>query len=129
MVLQEFEQHPDWYNKYDPCSKSPFVVENDIARNNFSYNLQNTTYHGEMPNMNHLLALSSILNKPIESYFPSFQGSTHPYSKIVRGRRVKIDEEIQPKIRIMWTSTMLPEKFKDVIINHVVPLISTQNSV
>ena len=64
-TVQTLQDIINCYDKYDPCSKSPFVDENDIARHNFPYYLENTTHHGEMPDMNHLLALSSMLNTQI----------------------------------------------------------------
>ena len=60
---------------------------------------------------------------PIESYYPPIQSSVNPYSRVLKGRDVQEPNDPDATIKIMWTTTQLPQEIKDFTPNHFVPLI------
>ena len=130
-VLLEFRHNPTWYNKNHPLFCSPFANNPDIFLEDYSNYLEsiNSFGGGIFCDINHILALSAVLETPIESYFPTIRGITHSYSRIIKGRGVKEEDDVEPGIRIMWTSTNLPNNLENFIPNHFVPLIQIQTAV
>ena len=123
LVFREIVEHPEWYNKDDPNFCSPFANDHEIILENFAYYCENTPKLNAWCDINHILALSAVLNTPIESYYPPIQSIVSPYSKVIIGRGVKEPDNPDTKLKIMWTCTELPEVIKDFRPNHFVPLI------
>ena len=130
-VSREFRHNPTWYNKDHELFCSPFASDPEIFLEDYSNYLEsmNSFGGGIFCDINHILALSAVLETPIESYFPTIRGITHPYSRIIKGRGVKEEDDVEPGIRIMWTSTNLPNNLENFIPNHFVPLIQIQTAV
>lgn len=123
-VFQEIRDNPRWYDKDDPDYCSPFANDLGINLENYSYYFVSTPKDGVWSDINHILALSAVLNTPIMSYFPSVQSTVSSFSRIVIGRDVLEPDNIDAEIKIMWTSTELPKTIENFITNHFVPLIS-----
>jgi len=121
-VFQEMTNHPNWYNKDDPNFWSPFGNDNEIMLENYSYYLTNTPKSNEPCDMNHILALSAVLNQPIEVYYPPIKDIVNAYSRVLKGRGVKEPNDPDTKIKIMWTTTELPSQITEFKPNHFVPL-------
>ena len=117
------KEHPEWYNKDDPKFCSPFANDSEILLENFAFYCENTPKLNEWCDMNHILALSAVLNSPIESYYPPIQCIVSPYSRILMGRGVAEPTNPDTTLKIMWTCTELPEMIQDFVPNHFVPLI------
>ena len=122
-VFQEIRDNPTWYDKDDPNYCSPFVNDLGINLENYSYYFVSTPKDGVWSDINHILALSAVLNTPIMSYFPSLQHTVNSFSRIVIGRNVSKPDNMETKVKIMWTSTEVPKKIENFIPNHFVPLI------
>ena len=122
-VFLEMKENPKWYNKNDPNFCSPFANDLDILLEDFSYYIENTPKSHAWCDINHILALSSVLNTPVESYYPPIESIVSPYSRIITGRGVKKSDEPDTKVKIMWTTTYLPLQVKEFSPNHFVPLI------
>ena len=122
-VFLEMKENPKWYNKDDPNFSSPFANDLEIMLADFSYYIENTPKSNSWCDINHLLALSAVLNTPVESYYPPIQSIVSPYSRIIIGRGVNESEEPDIKFKIMWTTTNLPHQLKEFVPNHFVPLI------
>ena len=112
-----------WYDKDDPSYCSPFANDLGIHLENYSYYFVSTPKDGVWSDINHILATSAVLNTPIMSYFPSVQSSVSSFSRVLIGRNVPKPDEMDVKIKIMWTSTEFPKKIENFIPNHFVPLI------
>ena len=123
LVFREMKENPEWYNKDDPNFCSPFANDHEIMLENYSYYIQNTPKTNEWCDINHILALSAVLNTPIESYYPPVQSIVSPYSRVLKGRGVREPDDPDTKFKIMWTTTELPQPIKDFRPNHFVPLI------
>ena len=123
LVFREMKEHPEWYNKDDPNFCSPFSNDHEILLENFASYCENTPKLNEWCDINHILALSAVLNIPIESYYPSIQSIVSPYSRILIGRGVKKPDNPDTALKIMWTCTELPQRIQDFVPNHFVPLI------
>ena len=121
-VFQEIKEHPEWYNKDHSKFCSPFANDNEIVLEDYNYYLENTPKLNEWCDINHILALSAVLEQPIESYFPPIHSIVSPFSRIIKGRGVKDLDEPDTKIKVMWTVTELPQQIKDFRPNHFVPL-------
>ena len=80
---------------------------------------------GEWSDINHILALSAVLETPIDVHHPTLEDIASPFSRVIRGRGVQQNENLEP-IRIMWTSTVFPQQFTELQINHFVPLVSLE---
>ena len=124
-VVEEFVQHPSWYNKDHPSYCFPFGKNSAIVlKDSFEFNYLVTTLSKDvLGDMNHLLALSAVLKSPIESFYPQLPHN-HPNSMTIIGREV---ENVPPTIRVMWTTTKLPKSFEQFEPNHFVPLIPLDN--
>ena len=122
-VFQEIRDNPTWYDKDDPNYCSPFVNDLGINLENYSYYCVSTHKDGVWSDINHILALSAVLNTPIMSYFPSVQSTVNSFSRVIIGRNVPKPDNIDTEIKIMWTSTEIPKKMENFIPNHFVPLI------
>ena len=122
-VFQEIRDYPEWYDKDDPNYCSPFANDMGIHLENYSYYFVSTPKDGVWSDINHILAISAVLNAPIMSYFPSFETTVSSYSRIVIGRNVSMPVNFDNIIRIMWTTTVAPKHIKNFIPNHFVPLI------
>ena len=120
-VFLEMKENPKWYNKDDPNFCSPFANNLEIMLENFSYYIENTPKSNSWCDINHILALSAVLNKPVESYYP--RSIVHAFSRIITGRGVKESNDPDTKIKIMWTTTDLPQQDTEFTPNHFVPLI------
>ena len=122
-VFQEIRDNPTWYDKDDPSYCSPFANDLGIHLENYSYYFVSTPKDGVWSDINHILATSAVLNTPIMSYFPSVQSSVSSFSRVLIGRNVPKPDDMDVKIKIMWTSTEFPKKIENFIPNHFVPLI------
>ena len=122
-VFLEMKENPKWYNKDDPNFCSPFANDLEILLEDFSYYIENTPKSNAWCDVNHILALSAVLNKPIESYYPPIRSIVSPFCRIIIGRGIDESNEPDPKVKIMWTSTNLPQQATEFIPNHFVPLI------
>lgn len=122
-VFLEIRDNPNWYDKDDQNYCSPFANDPEVKLANYAYYFINTPKDREWADLNHLLALSAVLETPIMSYFPSISSTTHSFTKLIIGRNVLFTDAEVREITIMWTSMSLPEKFEDFAPNHFVPLI------
>ena len=122
-VFQEIRDNPSWYDKDDANYCSPFANDLGIHLENYSYYFVSTPKDGVWSDINHILATSAVLNTPIMSYFPSFQSNVSSFSRVLIGRNVPRPDDMDVKIKIMWTSTEFPKKIENFIPNHFVPLI------
>ena len=122
-VYQEIRDNPTWYDKDHPKYCSPFANDLEINLENYSYYCASTHKDGVWSDINHILALSAVLNTPIMSYFPSVQSTVNSFSRVIIGRNVPKPDNIDTEIKIMWTSTEIPKKIENFIPNHFVPLI------
>ena len=127
-VFQEIRDYPEWYDKDDPNYCSPFANDMGIHLENYSYYFVTTPKDGVWSDINHILAISAVLNAPIMSYFPSVETTVSSYSRIVIGRNVLKPVNFDNIIRIMWTSTEFPKNIENFIPNHFVPLITKKTS-
>ena len=122
-VFQEIRDNPTWYDKDDPSYCSPFANDLGIHLENYSYYFVSTPKDGVWSDINHILATSAVLNTPIMSYFPSVLSTVSSFSRVLIGRNVPRPDDMDVKIKIMWTSTKFPKKIENFIPNHFVPLI------
>ena len=119
LVFREMNENPKWYDKDDPNFSSPFAFFTKSIFQKHSCKRADC-----LEAINHILALSAVLNTPIESYYPPIKGIVSPYSKVLKGRGVQEWDNPDPKFKIMWTTTELPQSIKDFRPSHFVPLIS-----
>ena len=124
LTFQEIRDNPTWYNKNDPNYCSPFANDPGIMIENYAYYFVNTPKEGNWSDMNDMLALSAVLNTPIKSVFPSIDGDDSPYSKVLIGRNVSLNEKSEAKVTVLWTSLALPNRIENFSPNHFVPLIA-----
>ena len=124
LVFQEMRDNPEWYDKDDPNYCSPFGNDLGIHLENYSYYFVTTPKDGVWSDINHILALSAVLNVPILSYFPSNQRAVNSFSRVLIGRNVSSTATSDTKIKIMWTSTKAPGRIENFVPNHFVPLVS-----
>ena len=122
-VFQEIRDYPEWYDKDDPNYCSPFANDLGINLETYSYYFVSTPKDGVWSDINHILALSAVLNTPIMSYFPSVQRNVSSYSRILIGRNVSRPDTFDNIIRIMWTATKVPRNIVNFVPNHFVALI------
>ena len=122
-VFQEIRDYPEWYDKDDPNYCSPFANDLGINLETYSYYFVSTPKDGVWSDINHILALSAVLNAPIMSYFPSVQRNVSSYSRILIGRNVSRPDTFDNIIRIMWTATKVPRNIENFVPNHFVALI------
>ena len=122
-VFREMKENPKWYNKDDPNFCSPFANDHEIILESYSHYIEKTPISNERCDINHILALSAVLNAPVESYYPPIQSIVNPYSRVLIGRGVREPDDPDTKVKIMWTTTELPQSIKDFRPNRFVPLI------
>ena len=122
-VFEEIRDYPEWYDKDDPNYCSPFANDLGINLETYSYYFVSTPKDGVWSDINHILALSAVLNSPIMSYFPSVQRNVSSYSRVLIGRNVSRPDNFDNVIRIMWTATKVPRNIENFVPNHFVPLI------
>ena len=80
LVFREMKENPKWYDKHDPDFCSPFANDQEILLEDFSYYMEKTPKQGEWCDINQILALSAVLNSPIDSYYPPIQSIVSPYT-------------------------------------------------
>ena len=128
-VAIEIKENQLWYDVDSPIFVSELAKEQSILLSRYSSYVEETPKDGTLSDINHIYALSSVINSPIQCYFPSTNPNNNPFQRIVHGRGVT-DELRSKKIRIMWTSTSLPKplRISNLIIDHFVPLIDEYDS-
>jgi hypothetical protein len=71
-----------------------------------------------------MFAISAAVGEPLQSFCPPGSWSMpHPYTKRVVGRDVVDLPQHEPRIVIMWTEAVAPERAADLHPNHFVCLI------
>ena len=125
LVSEEIKQNPRWYNKDDPNYCSPFAKDQGILLQDYCHYIENTHKLGEWSDINHILALSAVLETPIQSYFPFIPSAeANPFSRTIIGRTVTDHKHPRMNICIMWTSAVAPSDINDFQPNHFVPLMA-----
>ena len=113
-----------YYDKDSPNFASELAKDPRILLSNYSHYVEETPKDGTLSDINHIYALSSVLNAPIRWYFPSNNPNNNPFQKLIVGRDVT-HNKTEETIKIMWTATQLPSplKIENLIIDTFVPLI------
>ena len=125
-VADEIRDNQIWYDRDIPNFASPLANEPRISLSKYSDYVKETPKDGALSDINHIYALSAVINEPIHCFFPSTNPNNNPFQRVVIGRGVKdVNEEEFERIRIMWTATVLPSplKIQNLMIDRFVPLV------
>ena len=125
-VADEIRDNQIWYDRDIPNFASPLANEPRISLSKHSDYVEETPKDGSPSDINHIYALSAVINEPIHCFFPSTNPNNNPFQRVVIGRGVK-DAKVyeEEKIHIMWTATVLPSplKIQNLMIDRFVPLV------
>ena len=125
-VADEIRKNKLWYDKDIPNFASPLANEPRISLSKYSDYVEETPKDGALSDINHIYALSAVINEPIHCFFPSTNPNNNPFQRVVIGRGVKdAKESVSERIHIMWTATVLPSplKIQNLMIDRFVPLV------
>ena len=118
LTAVEIIKFQKWYNLQHPSSIK-LIDDVRIIVSPFKTFLESTLKIGEYGEMMHIYALSSILKKPIRSYYPPVvlnEFVSGPFSRKVIGRNVKQSD--QHTCTLMWTSMSYPKVVESYSPNH-----------
>ena len=85
-IYHEFKENQAWYDKDHPSFCSPFAKDPRIVLKKYEDYLTTTPKLGEWSDINHVLALSAVIQSTVELYSPTSSGFTSQYSGSIRGR-------------------------------------------
>ena len=125
-VADEIRDNQIWYDRDIPNFASPLANEPRISLSKYSDYVEETPKDGSPSDINHIYALSAVINKPIHCFFPSTNPNNNPFQRVVIGRGVKdVEDDEDERIHIMWTATVLssPLKIQNLMIDRFVPLV------
>ena len=125
-VADEIRDNQIWYDRDIPNFASPLANEPRISLSKYSDYVKETPKDGALSDINHIYALSAVINEPIYCFFPSTNPNNNPFQRVVIGRGVKNVKEHQlERIHIMWTATALPLPLtiQNLMIDRFVPLV------
>ena len=125
-VADEMRENQTYYDKDIPNFASPLANEPRISISKYSDYIEETSKNGTLSDINHIYALSAVINEPIHCFFPSTNPKNTPFQRVVIGRGVKDAKvDVKKRIYIMWTATVLPSplKIQNLMIDRFVPLV------
>ena len=125
-VADEIRDNQIWYDRDIPNFASPLANEPRISLSKYSDYVKETPKDGALSDINHIYALSAVIDEPIHCFFPSTNPNNNPFQRVVIGRGVKdAKESVSERIHIMWTATILPSplKIQNLMIDRFVPLL------
>ena len=125
-VADEIRDNQKWYDRDIPNFASPLANEPRISLSKYFDYVKETPKDGALSDINHIYALSAVINEPIHCFFPSTNSNNNPFQRVVIGRGVKdAKESVSERIHIMWTATVLPSplKIQNLMIDRFVPLV------
>ena len=124
----EIGLHRDWYDKDASDYHFPFKDDARIKLSDYVTLCRDVAKSGTMSDVNTILALSAVIELPIQMYYPRLRGDLFEMPELTRvvvGRGV--NKEVG-KVTIMWTTTGDIERVEDVVINHIVPLLKADKA-
>ena len=102
----EIALHREWYDASDARYCAPFKVDNRIIVVPYSELCESVTLDGQYSDILCILALSSVVEIPIQMYFPPLNASfdTQPLTRLIIGRSVPDSSRHIQRVTIMWTT-------------------------
>jgi hypothetical protein len=118
----EIGLHREFYDSSSPQYYSAFRSSETIISPSYVDLCEEVCKDGSSCGIVSMLALSTVVGRPIRSFFPPLQCAleSSPLTMTLQGRNVISTRSIV----VMWSSTQLPKSTGEVNINHFVPLIA-----
>ena len=128
MAAIEVLLHPSFYDSCSDNYYEPYRADNGLVLGTYASFVCDIVKAGSYADMHVVLALSSVVHKPIQTQWPivARDAWSSPLTNLVYGRDVQTDNPIN----ILWTigSAKYPGKNGKLNINHFVPLIALSSA-
>ena len=122
LTAEEIRSFPEWYDAYGPEGLHPLKHVQTVKLGKLDEVIQEVETAGSSCGVTAVLALSSVIGRPIHLFWPPLRGSLEqsPLTRDLVGRGV--DPSRHP-VNIMWSTVGEVPAEGEVVINHFVPLI------